>query len=114
MVELGQLEKQYLEFAKRDVRVVVISNDDQETAQATQADFPHLVVVADTEQKMAKAVQVIHEGAGPMMSDTNSPTTFLLDGNGKVLWLFRPDRFMIRLSPQQLLEAIDQNLPKKQ
>src|SRR5262245_36395932 len=107
MVELGELEKRYQDFAKRNVRVVVISNDDQPTARQSQADFPHLVVVADTEQKLAKALDVIHPGVGPGGTDTNAPTTFLVDGAGAVRWLFRPDRFTFRLSPDELLAEID-------
>ena len=109
MVELGQLEKRHEDFAKRNVRVVVVSNDDQPTAQQTQADFPHLVVVADTHLKLAKALEVLHPGMGPHGTDTNAPTTFLVDGGGAVRWLFRPERFLARLSPDELLEAIDKH-----
>jgi peroxiredoxin len=109
MVELGQLEKQIAEFKKRNVRLVVVSNDDQPTARETKKDFPGLDVVADTEQKLAKAVEVIHPGASMDGTDTNAPTTFLLDGTGTVRWMFRPDRFLERLSPRELLAAIDAN-----
>ncbi len=108
MVELGQLEKHHAEFAKRNVRVIVISNDKPTTAQATQADFPHLVVVSDSEQNMAKAVQVIHSGAGATGDDTNAPTTFLVDGDGHVRRMLRPERFIARYSPQEVLAAIDE------
>jgi alkyl hydroperoxide reductase subunit AhpC len=111
MVELGELEKRHEEFAKRHIRVVAISNDDQSTAQETQADFPHLVMVSDAEQKMARAMQVIQPGAGPHHDDTNAPTTFIVDGTGKVRWLFRPERFISRLDPDDLLAAIDETGP---
>ena len=108
MVELGELEKHHEEFAKRNVKLFVISNDDQVTSRKTQADFPHLVVVSDADQNLAKVMQVIHPGAGPIGDDTNAPTTFLVDGTGHVRWNFRPSRFLVRLSPQELLAAIDQ------
>jgi len=57
MIELGKLEGQWQEFEKRKVRVVVISVEDQEAAKATQADFPHLVVVSDSERKLSNAVR---------------------------------------------------------
>ena len=107
MVELGELEKRHADFAKRNTRVVVISNDNQADARATQARFPHLVVVADTDQKMAKTLKMIHPGMSPEGTDTNSPTTILLDGGGKVRWLFRADRFLTRLPPEELLTEID-------
>ena len=108
MVELGQLEKHHEEFAKRHVRVIVISNDQQAAAKATQADFPHLLVVSDHEQQIAKSLQVIHPGAGPKGDDTNVPTTFLVDGNGHVRRMLRPVRVVARYSPQELLAAIDE------
>ena len=108
MVELGELERHHEQFANRDVRVVAISSDDQRTARATQADFPHLVVVSDVKQNMAQAMQVIHSGAGPHGEDTNAPTTFLVDGTGRVRWFRRPERFMVRPSPSEVLAAIDQ------
>jgi peroxiredoxin len=107
MVELGELEAHRKEFADRQVRVVVISNDDLEHARTTQTRFPGLVVVSDADQNMAKALQVIHPGAGENGEDTNAPTTFLLDGTGTVRWRFRPQQVITRLSPQALLAAID-------
>lgn len=106
MIELGQLEKQHQEFANRQVRLVAISNDDRATARLTQADFPHLIVVSDAQQSVAKAMQVLHLGAASDGTDTNAPTTFLIDGDGTVRWVFRPERFLVRLSPAELLEAI--------
>jgi peroxiredoxin len=113
MAELGQLEKHHAEFDKRHVKVVVISNDDQETARATQDERPHLVVVSDKDQSMAKAFEVIQTGMGPSGSDTNAPTTFLVDETGTVRWHFRPDRFVVRLSPEEVLAAVDANLKKE-
>lgn len=108
MIELGQLEKSQADFAQRGVRVAAISNDDQATAALTQAKFPHLLIVSDADQNVAKALQVLHPGAAPGGGDTSAPTTFLVDGAGTVRWLFRPDRFLVRLSPEQLLDAIDE------
>jgi peroxiredoxin len=107
MDELGELEKSHQEFARRKLRVAVISNEDQAAAQQTQAQFPHLLVVADSEQKLAKALEVVHPGVGPGGTDTNAPTTFLVDGGGSVRWFFRPERFLTRLAPDELLAAID-------
>ena len=107
MVELGELESHERQFAVRHVRVVVVSDDDLETARSTQTDFPHLVVVSDADQHIAKAMEVIHKGAGRDGSDTNAPTTFLVDGRGQVLRFFRPDRFIERLPADALLKSID-------
>jgi hypothetical protein len=78
MVELGELEDNERQFAAKRIRVVVISDEELETARITQADFPHLVVVPDADQTIAKAMEVIHKGAGRDGSETNAPTTFLV------------------------------------
>src|SRR2546421_10239828 len=106
MRELGELDQHHEEFDRRTVRVVAISNDDQPAARETQARFKHLTIVADTEQKLAKAVEVLHTGMGPGQTDTNAPTTILLDGAGTVRWLFRADRFVERLPAADVLAAI--------
>ena len=112
MRELRELETHHQDFASRRLRIIVVSDDDQTTAKKTQADFPHLVVVADHDRNLAKAMEVIHAGANPSTGgDTNAPTTFFIDGRGEVRWLFRPKKFIIRLSPGQLLDAVDATHP---
>jgi peroxiredoxin len=114
MIELGELERRHRDFEARRVRVIAVSNDDQETAQATQSDFSHVVIVADTQQNMAKAIEAVHAGAGPNKSDTTVPTTLLVDGAGTVRWTFRPRRVIARLSAEDLLAAIDETFSRAQ
>jgi hypothetical protein len=49
----------------------------------------------------------------PGGEDTNAPTILLVDGTGAVRWFYRADRFMVRLSPEELLKAVDQHLSGK-
>ena len=107
MLELGQLEKEHAEFDKRKSRVIVVSLENQEDAKATQADFPHLVVVADTEKKLSTALGVIHAGQAPDGGDTTMPTSILVDGNGLVRWVMRPDNMFVRHTPAHVLADID-------
>ena len=111
MIELGQLEGQQAEFAKRKARVVVASLEGPEEAKATQKDFPHLVVIADPSRKLAEAVEVIHRQSAPDGGDTTAPTTLVMDGKGTVRWMFRPDRVFRRLSPDEVLAALDAHVP---
>jgi len=111
MTELGQLEGQWQELEKKKVSVLVVSVEDRKAAEETQAQFPHLVVVSDAEHKLAEAVASIHPHSGPDGSDTAAPTTLLIDGSGKVRWTFRPDRVLVRLSPAQVLAAIEEKMP---
>jgi peroxiredoxin len=110
MVELGELEAHAGEFARRNLRVVVVSLEDLDEARKTQADFPHLTVAADPERRLIDSLEVLHAGAAPGGKDTAAPTTFLVDGRGTVHWVFRPDRHVHRLSAAQLLAAADEYL----
>ena len=110
MIELGQLERHHEEFARRNARVIVVSLEDEKDAQATQKDFPHLIVVADKDAGLANALQVLHRQAGPGGGDTIAPTTLLVDGAGRVRWTFRPDTFFRRLSPAEIVEAVDKHM----
>lgn len=110
MIELGELEAHHAEFDKRNTRVIAVSLEDQAEAQATQRDFPHLVVVADAERGLAQAVQVVHAQSAPDGSDSAAPTTLLVDGAGTIRWVFRPDTFFRRLSPGEALAAVDQHM----
>jgi peroxiredoxin len=111
MIELGELEANWEEFKKRNVRVLVVSVEDQEKAKATQDDFRHLVVVSDAGRKLSGALAVIHPKSAPDGGDTAAPTTLLIDGAGAVRWVYRPERVMTRLRPSEVLAAIDKELP---
>ena len=113
MVELGQLEAQHAEFEKRKTRIVVVSLEGQDVARQTQAEFPHLVVVADADRKLAEALGVIHPDSNPHGGDTTAPTTFFVDGSGTVRWIFRADRFLERLSPTQIAAKLDERMPSR-
>jgi peroxiredoxin len=111
MLELVQLERRHEDFDKRKVRIVVVSMEDLETARKTQADFPHLLVLADKSAGLSAACGLIHEHEGPQQSDIDMPTTILIDGHGTVRWIYRPGEVIARLSPDDLLEAIARQLP---
>jgi peroxiredoxin len=111
MIELGQLEAKSQEFDKRKVQIVAVSVENLETTQAMQAELPHLKFVSDADRNLATAVDVMHAKSAPDGSDTSAPTTLLIDGDGTVRWLFRSGNVMTRLSPQQVLAAIDEKMP---
>lgn len=113
MIELGQLERRHGDFAKRNARVIVASLEGRKEAQRTQADFPHLLVLADVERGLATAAQVVHPHSAPGGLDTSAPTTVLIDGHGQVCWLYRSPRAITRLSPDEVLEAVESYLPRR-
>ena len=107
MVELGQLEAHHEDFAERRTRVVVVSLEGQEEAKKTQKQFPHLIVVADSERKLISAVEVLHPGVGPEGADAAVPTTLFIDWYGTVQSLYRPGQVISRLSADEVLAAVD-------
>jgi peroxiredoxin len=114
MVELGQLEEHHADFDNKNVRVVAISQDDLENSKKTQEACPHLQIVSDADANIANALDLMDKvHHGPKGQDTNAPTTILVDGDGMVRWVYRADRFMVRLSPDELLKAVDEHLGGK-
>lgn len=91
--------------------MIVVSLEGPDEARQTQADFPHLLVLADEGRGLSEAVELIHPQAAPGGSDADAPTTILVDGRGMVRWLHRPPRAITRLSPDEVLQAIDDHIP---
>jgi peroxiredoxin len=112
MVELGQLEARHQDFDSRHVRVVAVSMDGLEDSRWMQDKFPHLVIVSDKEENLAKAAGTLatgqrsHDGG-----DTNAPTTIYIDRGGDVRAVKRPDRFLERFSPDDVLAAAKESFP---
>ena len=112
MIELGQLEQRHKDFARRDTRVIVVSMEGTEDAKKTQADFPHLIVLADDGRGLSDAAQLVHQGAAPDGKDADAPTTIIVDRRGMVRWVYRPRAVIGRLSPDDVLQAIDHTIGK--
>jgi alkyl hydroperoxide reductase subunit AhpC len=110
VTELGELERRHEEFDRRHTRVVVVSVEGLDEAKKTQEAFPHLVVVADADRGLTNLADVIHPHSGPEGGDTAAPATLLVDRGGTVRWAYRPDRFLSRLSPDELLAEVDRHL----
>src|SRR5438874_8559041 len=107
MIELGQLERRHEDFARRNTRVIAVSVEGTEDAAKTQADFSHLLVVADHERGLSEAAGLIHPHSAPGGGDTSAPTTIIVDRHGTVRWLYRSGAVNVRLVPDELLDAID-------
>src|SRR6186713_3258198 len=107
MIELGELERRSEDFAGRNTRVIVVSMEGLADARLTQADFSHLLVLADEGRGLSEAAGLVHPKAAPDGRDADAPTTILFDRSGAVRWLFRSPEVLERLSPDELLHAID-------
>jgi alkyl hydroperoxide reductase subunit AhpC len=107
MIELGQLERRHEDFARRNTRVIAVSVEGTDDARQTQAQFPHLLVLADQGRGLSDAADLIHAHASPKGEDIDAPTTIVVDRKGVVRWVFRPYGVFTRLSPDDVLQAID-------
>ena len=85
------------EFDARRVRIVAVSLDDLADTRETQAKFPHLTILSDHDETLARAADMIGPQHSPTGEATVSPTTVLVDKSGQVRWVFRPDRYTTRL-----------------
>lgn len=93
------------------MRVVVVSVEGPDDARQTQAEFPHLLVLSDVGHGLSDAAGFIDtENKGPDGGAVDAPTTVLVDRQGVVRWLFRPGAVITRLSPDEVLQAIDQRM----
>jgi peroxiredoxin len=110
MIELGELEKNHQEFEKRNARIIAVSVEEPKDASQTQDQFKHLTVLDDKDEGLAAKAEMLDDHASPYGEDMNAPTTILIDRNGIVRWLFRPTRYLTRLTPQEVLEAMDKYL----
>jgi peroxiredoxin len=112
MIELGELERRHEAFARRQVRVVAVSLEEPDEAKRTQEEFPHLVVVADSQRNLISAAEVVHKGVAKGGEDAAAPTTILVDRQGMVRWLYRPRQVLSRLSANEVLDAVDEHLSR--
>jgi alkyl hydroperoxide reductase subunit AhpC len=111
MTELVQLDRRHADFTRRNTRVLVASLDGLDDSKKTQADFPHLSVLADQKRRLSEAAGLIHPHAAPDGGDADAPTTVLVDRSGTVRWLYRSPSVIERLSPDDVLREVDQWMP---
>jgi peroxiredoxin len=110
MIELGQLEARHQDFDSRHVRVVAVSMDGLDDSRKTQDKFPHLVIVSDEKEGLARAAGTLAPQHSKDGGDTNAPTTILMDRRGEVRDVMRKDRFLERFTPDQVLAEVDKHL----
>ena len=111
-LELRLLDRRHEEFARRNVKVVAVTLDTDEESLLTKDEFKHLTVVADHDRGLINAAGVLHAKANAKTGeDAAAPTTILIDRAGTVRWLFGSDNAFRRLSPDEVLAAIDRQMP---
>lgn len=121
MTELGELRKHYGEMLERGVELVAVSVDPPEVSERLRRrlDFD-IRFLSDPSGLLMDALSLRHHDgrppaliappdptAPPPSGDIFLPATFLLDGNGVIRWVYRPDTYRMRASPRDVIRAID-------
>jgi peroxiredoxin len=110
-MELGKLQGRYDDFASRNTRVIVVSMEGPDDAKVTKDKFRDLVVLADKGRGLSEAAELIDkENKAPDGSDIDAPTTILVDKHGQVRAVLRPPAVIARLSPDDVLQAVDRQM----
>jgi len=78
---------------------------------SSHASPPHLIELADEARGLSDVAGLIHPHGAPDGRDADLPTTILVDRHGIVLWLYRSPEVVARLSPDEVLRAIDRYIP---
>jgi peroxiredoxin len=114
MIELGQLDRRSEEFARRNTRVIAVSMEGPDDAKLTQEQFKNLLVLADEGRGLSDAAQLVDKNhKAPDGREIDAPTTILVDRHGKVRRVMRPPVVIARLSPDEVLQAVDQHMSGK-
>jgi peroxiredoxin len=90
---------------------VAASADGRVGSQKTQAEHPHLTIVSDRDRRLIHAMGAVHPNGFPDGSDAPASTIVLVDPQGIVRWLYRPERALALPSPDEVLAAVARYLP---
>jgi peroxiredoxin len=105
---LRSFEKKLPEFNARKIRVVAISVDtpgESQRLRETQGySFP---ILSDAKDDVIRRWDLVHPRAGVDGADIARPAEFLIDPNGKIVWVNLTEDYRVRARPQQVLKAFD-------
>jgi len=102
------------------VEVVAVSVDPPEISEALRRrlDLP-MRILCDVEGRLMDPLHIRHDGGRPPgwiagevakinpSRDLFLATSFLVDGEGVIRWIYRPDTYRLRASMDELFAAID-------
>ena len=120
MTELGELRKRYRELMDRGVEIVAVSVDPPAITEKLRKklDLP-IRILCDVDGTLMDPLHIRHDGGMPPAmvagevakinpsKDLFLATNFLLDEQGVIRWIYRPDTYRMRASIDELIAAID-------
>ncbi len=96
------------DFNAHRIRVVAISVDPPDASQhlreVAHYSFPFL---SDDKLQVIRQWDLVHPHGGVGGADIARPAEYLLDSNGKIIWRDLTDDYLVRVRPQQVLQAAD-------
>ena len=116
--ELRDLRDHYREIRARGARVLAISVDPPEISAALREKLGvDIDFVSDEQGTLMDLLQVRDRNGLPGMMangrasrDVFLPTTFLLDAQDRVRWVYRPETYRVRAPAEGVLREIDRML----
>ena len=102
------------EFDERDIQVVTVSTDlPEEIQKGYKQHGLQAIMIADRDLAVTDAFGLrnlaIH--SGPLNVDgLPVPTSLLIDGDGKVLWVDQAENYQRRNGPEVVLAALERHL----
>ena len=96
------------EFNARRIRVVAISVDPSDVSQHLREEARYsFLFLSDDKLQVIREWDLVHPHAGVGGADIARPAEFLLDSNRRVLWRDLTDDYLVRVRPEQVLQAAD-------
>jgi peroxiredoxin len=117
VTELGQLRSHWQEFLDRGVEIAAVSVDPPDVSERLRQRLALPIhFLADERGTLMDALAIRHRDQAPpafmagrpiTSRDVYVPTTFLVDEEGVIRWIYRPDTFRVRAPAEALLQAVD-------
>ena len=117
MTELGELRQHWQDILDRRVGVVAVSVDPPDVSERLRQRLGLAIrFLSDERGTLMDALHVRHRNGMPPSFITHRATdgrdlflstTFLLDAEGVIRWVYRPDTYRVRAPTREVLRAID-------
>ena len=103
------------EFDERDIQVVTVCTDSPEDIDMGYSKHRlGAVMLSDRDLSVTDAFGLRNLGfhSGPMgLEGLPVPTSLLIDGEGKVVWVDQSENYQRRNGPELVLAALERHLP---
>jgi len=117
VTELGELRQHWQDILDRRVGVVAVSVDPPDVSERLRQRLGLAIrFLSDERGTLMDALHVRHRNGMPPSFITHRATdgrdlflstTFLLDEEGVIRWVYRPDTYRVRAPAREVLQAID-------